>query len=203
MPLRRYSNRMDRTVYYFYDDFVGSNYDNRWWTARGTGGSITTQTYGIVRVRANANLNYEFYQNDLCDFSVAKLAVQTARWRISAASLMSGEVGFEAASPDSGSNWICFIYDSDTGSNWYVQSASGGSVTTTNTGVAADTSYHEFKISCTSTELTFFLDGTLVATVTTNIPTNLLQPYVFVVSKTGTTRDVFLDYIEAYGERAT
>jgi len=201
MPLRRYSKRFDLSQYYFYDDFVGSNYDNRWWTGRGGGGSLTAQADSILRIRATANTNYELYQNDLCDFSVAKNAIHTSRWRVSSLTSMSGEVGFEPTTPDNATDWLAFIYNSDIGANWQAQSAAGGVTTTIDTGVAADTSYHEFRIETTSGTLKYFLDGVLVATITTNISALLLQPYCWVVSKTAATRDVFFDWIETFGDR--
>lgn len=203
MALRRFSSRLVTDVYYFYDDFVGSNWDNRWWSGRGTGGGISTQADSVVRVRANANLTYEMYQTDKCDFSVAANAIMTSRYKLSHTTSIQGEIGFEAASPDNSNNWITLYYDSSVGANWQAQSASAGTPTTVDTGIAADTNFHEFRIETTSSKITYFLDGTLAATITTNIPTMLLQPYVFVVSKTGSARDVIFDWIEAVGERET
>jgi hypothetical protein len=154
-----------------------------------------------VRVRANANLNYEFYQGDLPDFSVAKLASITSRSRLSSTTSIQGEVGFEAASPDNTTNWITLYYDSVLGTNWQAECAASGVATTVDTGIAANTSYHEFRIECKSGSVVFFFDGVLVATITTNIPTMLLQPYSYIVSKTGSTRDIFFDWIECTGER--
>lgn len=201
MAQRRPSKRQDLSLYSFYDDFGGSSYDSAMWAARGTGGSLALQTDGSLRVRATANNSYELYQNDLPDFSVAKLATIYARYRVSSTASMAGEVGFEAASPNNTSNWITLHYDSVLGANWQAQCASGGSTTTVDTGVAANTSYHEFRIECKTGSVVFFLDGTLVATITTNIPSLLLQPYAFVVSKTGATKDLFFDWLECTGER--
>lgn len=201
MPTRRPSKRQDLSLYSFYDDFGGSTYDNAMWAVRGSGGSLALQTDGSLRVRATANLNYELYQNDLPDFSVAKLATITSRYRLSSTASIQGETGFEAAAPDNTSNWITIYYDSAVGANWQAQCASGGVTTTVDTGIVANTSYHEFRIECKTGSVVFFLDGTLVATITTNIPTMLLQPYAYIVSKGGSARDVFFDWLECTGER--
>jgi hypothetical protein len=201
MPLRRFSSRLHRSIYYFYDDFVGSNYDNRWWTGRGTGGSLATFDNGILRVRANGGLQYELYQGDKPDFSLAANAVHTSRWRISSLTGVSSEIGLEAASPNHTTDWLCFLYNSAYGANWQAQCGAGGSTTTVDTGVVANLSYHEFRIECSSTAVKFFLDGVLVATITTNLTALLLQPHGYVVS-TSNTEDLFFDWIEAYCDRA-
>jgi hypothetical protein len=201
MPARRPNKRQDLSLCTFYDDFGGSLYDNVCWAVRGSGGSIALQTDGSVRVRATANANYEFYQKDLPDFRVDKNATLICRYRISNTANMQGEVGFEAAAPDNTTNWITLYYDSAVGPNWQAQTAVGGVSTTVDTGVTANASFHEFEIRCTSAVITYFLDGALVATITTNIPTMLLQVYSYVVSKTSAARDVFFDWVEATGER--
>lgn len=204
MPIRRYSKRQDLGIYYFYDDFVGSNYDNRWWTARGTGGSLSVSGVvgGILRVRATANNNYELYQNDLCDFSAAKTVVLTCRFYFPSTASMDGGIGLEAASPTNATDWLCIKYSSTFGTaNWRIESASGGSSTTTDTGIAVDTNWHEARIEVTSSLITYFLDGRLLGTISSPISTALLQPYVGVVSRTGATKDVNVDWMEVYGQR--
>jgi len=201
MPVRRPSKRQDLSLYSFYDDFGGSLYDNDMWAVRGSGGSLALQTDGSLRVRATANNSYELYQKDLPDFSVEKLATITSRYRLSSIANIQGETGFEAAAPYNGTDWITLYYDSVVGANWQAQCAVGNVPTTVDTGIAANTSYHEFRIECKTGEVVFFLDGALVATITTNITTRLLQPYAFIVSKTGSARDVFFDWLECTGER--
>lgn len=201
MALRRFSSRLVTDVYYFYDDFVGSNWDNRWWSSRGTGGSVSTQADSVVRVRATANLAYELYQTDKCDFSVAAVASMICRFMISSTASMRGEIGLEAANPDETNNRITVYYDSAVGANWRAQCISGGAATTVDTGISADTNFHEFEIVTTSGSVKFSLDGVLVATITTNIPSTLLQPCCHVISRTGVVKDVNIDWIEAVGER--
>jgi hypothetical protein len=199
--IRRFSKRTGLQYYYFYDDFTGTNYEDRWWTTRGTGGSLALQTDGSIRVRATANNSFEMYQNDLPDFFVAKNATMMFRYKLNVTTSIQGEVGFEAASPNNTLDWVTLYYDSAVGSNWQAQAAAGGTSTTVDTGVAADANYHEFKIITRNGEITYYIDGVLVATITTNITSLALQPYAYIVSKTGSTRDVFFNWIEAVGER--
>lgn len=201
MPLRRYNKRMDRSICYFFDDFVGSNYDNRWWTGRG-GGSLTAQANGILRVRASNNNNYELYQGDLTDYSAEKNVVMTGRFYLSSTASADGGFGLEAASPSNATDWLCIVYSSTyPTANWRIQSASGGSSTTTDTGIPVDTNWHEGRIEVTSSLITYYLDGRLLGTISSPITNLLLQPYVGVLSRTGATKDMFFDWIEVIGER--
>ncbi len=195
-----FRSRPNKNVCVFYDDFVGSNYNTMYWSGRGSGGSLAAQAGGLLRVQATANNSYELYQGDKPDFSLVGHIVQTSRWRLSSLSSISGEVGMEAASPNNTTEWLCFLYASGN-ANWQAQISSGGNTTTVDTGVAADTSYHDFRIEFTSSLVTFFLDSVLVASIGTNITSYILQPYAYVVSTTGSARDVYIDWIEVYGGR--
>lgn len=61
---------------------------------------------------------------------------------------------------------------SENSGNWTCVTESNTTETTTDSGVAADTSYHAFevKVNAAATSVTFYIDGSLVATHTTNIP---------------------------------
>jgi hypothetical protein len=205
MPSRRFSGNYRRllsTLCYFFDDFVGSSYENRAWSERGSGGSISIQAGGVVRVRATAGNTYEIYQGDMGDFSVAKRAKCTWLFKVSSLSSISGEVGFMGAYPSSATDWMCVIYSSAKGSNWYIQTATGGSVTELDTGVAADTGYHEATIECvSSSSIRYYIDGVFVGELTTNITTLGLQPYVYIVASGGLARDVLADWVECVGNR--
>ncbi len=202
MVIFRNSKRSGSTsIYYFYDDFGGSLYSNIFWATRGTGGSLALQTDGSIRVRATSNNNYEMYQNDLTDFSVAKLCTITSKFKIGSLSSMRGEVGFEEASPNQLTNWIALYYDPDQNNNWQAACEDDDVSTIIDTGILADTNYHEFRIECTSSIVNFFIDGANVGNITTNIPTGMLQPYTWVRSQSGGSKDLFFDWLECTGER--
>lgn len=57
-------------------------------------------------------------------------------------------------------------------SNWQCLTCDGSTITTANSGVAADTSPHKFLIifDDTTPAVKFYIDGTLVATITTHLP---------------------------------
>ncbi len=68
---------------------------------------------------------------------------------------------------------VYFRYDRAVlGTNWWACTASGGVRTTADTGIAAGLAWRKFKIivNATGTSAAFYIDGTLVATIATNIP---------------------------------
>jgi hypothetical protein len=100
--------------------------------------------------------------------------------------------------------WHCFRYKDDVNSgNWVAQSSWNGASETTNTSVAAiNTDFQEFEIrvNAANNSVTFYINGALVATHTTNlVPTaTIVLPFVG-IQKTvgGTSRTLLSDYIYA------
>lgn len=86
----------------------------------------------------------------------------------------------------------CFSYDPDTygDDNWRVVTAVGGVATTTDTSVAATADVLQtlrVEMNAAGTEVAFSIDGTAVATHTTNLPTTRMGPMVKIVKLSGTT----------------
>ena len=78
-------------------------------------------------------------------------------------------------------NSIAFRYEDNVNSgNWQCLSESGGTYTTVNTAVAADTGWHKFTIvvNTSATSIGYYINGSLVGTITTNIPTAPISPSV-------------------------
>ena len=77
-------------------------------------------------------------------------------------------------------NSVVFRYDTAAGdSNFQCITKDGTTATTTNSTIAADTNFHMFDIifNDTTNTYTFYIDGTLRATHTTNLPTAATQSY--------------------------
>ena len=74
-------------------------------------------------------------------------------------------------------NGIYFEYANGTSGNvWRCRTINGGAATTTVTGVAVTANVYNrlrFEVNAAGTSVAFFIDGTLVATHTTNIPTSV------------------------------
>ncbi len=87
--------------------------------------------------------------------------------------------------------------------NWqaYTYNSSVGTITDTGVAAVADGSYNTFLTRVNdSTSVQFFINGTLVATHTTNLPTTQVCPQVAIQKTAGTTsRTLFVDWVRFYG----
>lgn len=80
---------------------------------------------------------------------------------------------------------------------WSCITNAASGMTTTVTTVAIAKQYFTFKIVATASSVLFYIDGTLVATHTTNITTENLGAFIFIQSNNA--GDVsYIDYIQAY-----
>lgn len=105
-------------------------------------------------------------------------------------------------------NCILFNYiDNANSGQWQLITKNGGVTTTTNTTVAADTNYHNFRIlvNAAGTSVSFYIDGSLVGggAVTTNIPASTENMQIGVTNvnegaSDGSNRYILLDRIYAY-----
>jgi hypothetical protein len=184
----------------FFDDFIGSLYNNRAWAVAGTG-SFTDidETGGVMRVRASSGATYTLDQGNNGAWSPAKGVSIT--WRGYCVPGASGlvEVGMMSSTNET-TDWIGWRYAPTENANFLCESAVGGVATTVNSGVAGDGNYHDFRIDITTGNVKFYLDGTLRATITTNVTTDRLQPYVY-NQGVGAVSDFNTDWVEVVGAR--
>ncbi|MBI5970577.1 MAG: hypothetical protein HY884_05430 [Deltaproteobacteria bacterium] len=94
------------------------------------------------------------------------------------------------------SNAIILDMQAD-GGNWKAVTTSGGTSTTTDTGVAGTNSWQKLKVVATSTSVAFYIDDVLKATHTTNIPTAKLGVCVSLYRTPQNTTMQTIDYIMA------
>lgn len=84
-------------------------------------------------------------------------------------------------------------------SNWVAVTAKAGTLTSTDTGIAfTGTTWRNMRISINSaaTSVTFYIDGSLVATNTTNIPIVALGPMSYTISvASAATKTTRLDWM--------
>jgi hypothetical protein len=88
------------------------------------------------------------------------------------------------------------IYFRATGlGNWFAVCRNANTETAVNTGVAQSTTFKQFKIAVNAagTSVTFSIDGTVVATITTNIPTVPIFPVLQVEDSVGVSTRFTLD----------
>jgi hypothetical protein len=98
-------------------------------------------------------------------------------------------------------NRIEWLYEAALGANWRARSVVGGVETVVDSGIVADTNWHEFRIIGITGLANFFLDGVSIATIITNLATGNLSPFIRSTSVTATVRDTLADWMEAYGDR--
>jgi hypothetical protein len=69
-------------------------------------------------------------------------------------------------------NGVVFVYDESTSVNWLAKCFDNGIETSVDTGFAVSVQYQTFRIDVTedASQALFYINGTLVATITTNIP---------------------------------
>lgn len=85
--------------------------------------------------------------------------------------------------------------DADT--NLFCVTRAGGVQTRTDSGVAADTSSHTFYVSrIASSIVKFYLDGVLVCSHTTHIPSQALTPFAHIVNSTTADKTMDLMYFK-------
>lgn len=114
-------------------------------------------------------------------------------------------LGFNSSNSatDTGLTRSAAFYYSNNNANWQAITYNASTGTTTDTGVAAvaDGSYNTFCVRANGdTSVEFFINNSLVATNTTNIPSSTVTPYVCIAKTAGTTsRVIRLDWIRFSG----
>lgn len=204
---------------YVANDFIWSNYDDAFAVDNsGAGSSGANDTYGVDNT-SHANgvfaLNTGTTTTGYADLQRGganiKLGIGTTmKFRIRAAlpTLSDGTNTytvyfglFGSAFPGESNDGVYFKYSSAVNSGkWLAVTASGGTRTSTDTGITANTSYaiFEYTINAAGTSVTFKINGSTVATNTTNIPSGFLNGLFFGIEKSaGTTnRKVVLDWYD-------
>jgi len=88
--------------------------------------------------------------------------------------------------------------------NWFAITRASSTETATDTGIAPTTSLKTFKLVRRTTaqdgvsDVRFYIDGTLVATHTTNIPTNSLNPQFIVETSDTSAKTMYVSYFYLY-----
>jgi len=82
-------------------------------------------------------------------------------------------------------NDVMFRLDYPTDGNVNLEARSAGSVTYADSGVATDTDPHTYLIRWFSDRAEFYMDGSLLGTITTNVPSVCIRPFLCVWVKAG------------------
>lgn len=189
----------------WFDDFHGDQLQDEW-DAAGTGSAVVVdaQTGGIVRITTGAivNNNYRIDWADIRSLLVTKKATMEVRAKLAQTPAL--EAKFELFFD--GTHYIRFIYDTGIGPNWLTRCRDGGAEASQDSGIAADTDYHIFRIECQThggSHIHFYIDGTETANspLTTNIPTDYLQPRPRILTRANVAKSMDIDYCYIRQER--
>jgi len=201
------------TEFRFYDEFLYNTFPtstDHWDTQGGIGswstvitaigGQISKQSAGEGASTLRLNLNENSLINVAKDF--------ICRWRTKSAvvSLIAVRQGLIPANsfpggtfPFSTENTPYIWFASDgTGAttNWLCETHDGSTQNSTDSGVAIDTSFHLFEVERTGATITYRIDGSVVASFTTNLPTGNLQMLYMVQDGENVGKTQFIDTAE-------
>ena len=200
------------TEFRFYDEFIYNVFapNDKWETAGGIGAWLTTvSAIGGVVEKATAGeststLRLNVNQNSLVN--VAKDFI--CRWRtksavVSLVAIRQGLItanGFPAGTFPFGTENTPYIWFASDGTgvttNWLCETHDGSLQNSTDSGVAIDTAFHLFEVERTGTTITFRIDGSVVASFTTNLPIGNLQMTYIVQDGENVQKTQFVDTAE-------
>lgn len=186
----------------FFDDFVGDAIDNIW-SASTTGGASSVDVNdgigGIVEIISGTSISDNAVLQTTTD--TVQLSSNPAFGtyvKISHTSNTDTRFGFQTDSANS----VEFRYDASL-SNWEAVTIAASTETATDTGIAADTSNHSFRIVASLSSALFYIDKVLVATNNTNLPAGVMHPFFRQESTSGSaSRTLTVDYIKLTVDRA-
>ena len=193
MPLTRYSRvGTNLTQLFFWEDFIGDTYDNTIWNCGGSGGSASIQEGSILHIMANGDNYYQLEQTAIT--SAASFVTCNYRCRLSSKNGIKAQVGLMSGN---WTEWTVILYDSRINANFWCQSVFNSVASEVDSGIAADTSFHEFRIEMSPGGIRYYIDGIYVTTISTNNPTALLKLYAYAAAITRTSKSLFVDSIKA------
>jgi hypothetical protein len=192
----RYLTESDRQVarlaVRFRDDFIGGR--SGAWVLTGTGGTYTQNAEvggtGTLDTGAASGSSAVLTFGGKGLTSLAKSPSATLILRLATLSQVSAGFGlwYDA------NNRIDVFYDTSSGSSFKYRCMSGGVSTVVDSGVTADTAYHTFNVQVTGgSSVTFTTDGAASQTITTNLPSSLLEPRVSVSTKESAAKQLVVD----------
>lgn len=110
-------------------------------------------------------------------------------------------LGFQNNTSAESSNAVFFRYTSGGTGNWQIATRVNNTETATDTGIATDLNWHKFRVEINSaaSSANFYIDGSSVGAIASNIPTGASQSLgaaCSVIKSAGTTARTFnADYI--------
>lgn len=196
--LERYQRAM------FFDDFFGNEIEIPPWKrdflADGWSGILTNGLGGIIDLWTGATIT-----GNCCMTFGSRLQLVAAKkplFQVRAALKHLTQVTcFIGISTMDGNNDIGFIYSQGAEVGfWWARTMAGG-VKTETMLMVADIDFHHFKIEVESSVVRFYVDDSLVATHTENIPVTQLDPELYVETLEDADKHLYVDYVYLEQER--
>lgn len=167
-------NYMNNEIVLF-DDFIGAAYDNSVWGISGATVSTLNSLNGRLRVSAGM-----FYFADMGIFSCEETFYCEWKGSLTVTGSNYAECGMNSSTNAFGT-WMAWQRRADT-ATFLIQVVSNGNYTELDSGLPANANEHLFQIQGSSGVVQFFLDGVWCTTITTNVTSDRLQPYIFITS---------------------
>jgi hypothetical protein len=188
---------------HLHDDFIGAVLDTNLWHAAGDGGAgLAPDTDGgaMVVQSGSAIMDEESVdQGGYRCFRYGKKVKLSMRLKISEhLQQMMLDLGLWKDS----THYLLFtLTNVASATDWYAETCNGSTPDSTDTLVLSDLDWHVFEIRCESGHVYFDIDGTNVADVAADIPTDNMEPYIHMRTTEGEVKTILVDYIDAYQER--
>ena len=185
-----------KTRFYFEDDFLGAVVLPIWISAAaGTGDVLPfgARPGGVVRIRCGSSGGNITTMNwgGVRILLVSKKVVMECRSDHS-----SADIGTFIELRHNDSNRIYIRWDTSIpDTNYQLFCVNGGVPTQVDSGILADSEFHIFRIETTTDTVKFYIDGALVGTIVTNIPSDYLEPQFLVSNEGAGRKNNQVDYI--------
>jgi hypothetical protein len=195
-------SRSPKQTTLLYDDFITSSLSTMWVIAFSGSGSTVDVVDGIggqVNVTSGSTIN-NYAELRISNKTLIKSSDFKVIGRLKLASNLNTLTEFGLY--NDANNLIRFFYNvTTTPGNWYAETINAGNSTTNDTSSAANTAWHIFEIHGSNSEIKFYIDDTLCATNSSNLPTGLLRIYIKQTSVASSSKTITCDYIEATCDR--
>jgi len=185
-----------RTQLFWNDHFEGDSVKDLWRTS-GTATVIDAQTGGIVRLTTGAVTGNTAYIDwgDIRSLLASKRVTLEVIVRLT----QTSNVEVWIALWYDATHFIRFRYDSSAGANWLIETDDGTGPTSVDSGIAADTDEHVFRVELIPVdEAHFYLDlptECANSPISLDIPTEHLQPFVYVETLADAAKSVDVNYV--------
>jgi len=183
---------------HFWEWFDGNNIDTTRWTQTLVGsssGAMNDAVDGGFQITSGAvsgnRAEYDFNNKRQHDYQNSEFICVMKANSTSSIFIRCGFLDDVLASFANGAYWRF-----DTNTSIYYNLATQGSAT--DSDVTADTNYHSFKGTVTSSDFKGYIDGVLKVTISTNLPTAKYQPHIDVGTRTSSAKTGNFTYFEAY-----